>query len=420
MNIWRIVSTGLLFSFVLSSCKNDPYPADALFEPIGQKVEKSQSNVLFLQAPGIMRFEEGEENIYQIEGITPSGKALIEAPNLPKGATFDSTTNELKWTPGFSDADNFGNTKSEYREYEVKFKLYDADNTLYFVEKESILIVFDKPQELIILTDEKSEFKEGEKHSQDIKFEYADGSKAKATAVYSHDLPEGAKINSRYSWRRRGYSIDFVAPVNFVRASYTLKDSKGYYRDIGFNINVIDQKGRRFEKAVNWRVYDQNRGIDVFAPKKIKAEQEVFFTVIAVDKNGEYTPSVDVIETVPVTRPTRFGEKGFYISRMVFPRYSQKGERWAYYGVTWKNIPKDIVGSHDLKFKACGRVKQCKEFSVTVDLSSRRVLPAVFVPSENEAGETATETTDTVVETGGTVTEITDTITEAEEEKLQD
>ena len=360
MIIVRVVMV-LLFAIFLASCKNNPYPADALFEPIGNKVEASHFPVLFLQVPAVMKFQEGEEETYEVSGITPSGKPLIEVANLPNGANFDSTTNQLTWTPGFSDADDFGKSNAaDYREYVVKFKLYDSENTLRFVERESVLVVFDTPEDFVVKTETAVELQETRNHTQDIDFEYSDGSRVNVIAVYSNDMPREAQIK-KVRWRHN-YSIEFTPPIDFVK-SFNSKDAKGYYKDIEFHVSAINMKGNRVQKKISWRVYDKDLGLAVFAPKSIKGGKEVFFTVTAVDKNGEVGPTIKADPDTSV-----YGDS-LYISRMVFFHYNPTGERWAYYGINWKNIPAKMRGQiHTLNFQICGRKSVCEKLTVNVDL----------------------------------------------------
>ena len=348
-----------LFLVIGMSCKNDPYPTDAIFEPVGKKVEKSQSPLLFLHIPTIMRFSEGEEKIYEIAGITPSGESLIEVQNLPEGAIFDSDTSELRWTPGFDAAGSFYD-ESGYREYTVSFQLYDAENTLHFVEKEVSLIVFDNPQEIMIETSEQSELYEEKEHTQKIEFSYKDGSRAFIKDIYSDNLPAGAKFREVKTGKE--YRLTFKPEAHFV-SPYGIKSTTNtYYRDVNFEIQAVESNGRITTKVINWRIYDKKKPIEIFAPRIIQGSNEVFFTVILVDRNGEKSPTLDIDSgLLRVYQPL--------IKKTVFSRYGDVGEKWSYYSVHWKNIPSNNLGKiYELKLKSCAhRLRDCRKFSIDID-----------------------------------------------------
>ena len=362
MNLIRIMAT---ISFLITgiSCKNNPYPTDAMFEPIVKKVEKSQQDpLLFLHVPAIMRFTEGEENAYQVKGITPSGKTLIEVSNLPSGAIFDPDTNELRWTPGFAQGSASPYDNSNYSEYLIGVQLYDAENSLYFVEKEVSLIVFDKPQDLVIETDKSSVLYEEKEHSQYVTFAHQDGSNAVVTNFYSNNLPEGAEIRELKDGKR--YRLIFKPRADVV-TPYSGKDSEGnYYADYNFEIQAMGFNGAVFTKVINWRVYDKKKPIEIFAPRTIKATGEVFFTVILVDRNGEMNPSLDVYQERGGTRSP------FTIKKTIFSKYGDRGEKWSYYSIHWRNIPEDKLGTiYELKLESCAhRLRNCRTFSIDIDL----------------------------------------------------
>ena len=156
----------------MTACKNDPYPNDVKFESLEQSRERAkvkQDPTLFLNAQTLMQFVEGEEGIYEIRGITPSGKSLIEVFGLPDGASFDPDTGELKWTPNYFAANDPKDVDIVHREYPIAVYLSDADNSRIFLEKNITLLVFDKSRDMLIWTDSEAELREGATHTQDVK-----------------------------------------------------------------------------------------------------------------------------------------------------------------------------------------------------------------------------------------------------------
>ena len=378
MNLIRIMAT-ISFLIMGISCKNNPYPTDAIFEPIVKKVEKSQQPpLLFLHAPAVMRFVEGEEGVYEVKGITPSGKALIEASNLPGDATFDSDTNELRWTPGSHDGSSSLYDNTNYSEYTVSFQLYDAEDSLYFMEKKVSLIVFDKPQDVAIETDKSSVLYEEKEHSQNVTFRYQDGTDAVVTNFYSKNLPAGASI--REVKKGKKYRLVFK-PEIFEVTPYSRKDNEGnYYKDINFEVQAIGFNGNVFTEVVNWRIYDKKKPIEIFAPRAIKTNGDVFFTVILVDRNGETSPTLDV-------RQNRRGRRSpFTIKKTIFSKYGDKGEKWSYYSVYWENVPRNKLGTiYELKLESCAhRSRRCRTFSVNIDF----IAPVIDGVTTEEGGAT--------------------------------
>ena len=372
MNVqWVLIS---LFLTVLVSCKNDPYPVNTTFELVGKKVEKTrQDNLLFLYvtnekggAVNTMRFVEGEETIYKIEGSSPSGAASIEISSLPNGVDWNPDTGELKWTPSYSDADHPADYRSTFREYKLNIQLYDGADSSYFSEKEIPMIVFDTAQGVVIETDSNAEFREESSHSQYIDLSYEDGNRATVTTIHSNDIPEGATIHE--ITRGRKYRISFRPEPYFV-TTYDTKDSDGrYYKDVSFDIQAIDSRGNVTTKIVNWRVYDKIKPIDVFYPKKINVDGDVFFTVVVVDRNGEEPPSL-----AADPKPT-FSSRLFYITRKIFSSYyTKEGEKWSFFSVYWKDVPPHKLGkTHNLKFKSCANFRRdCRRFSVDIHFAKK-------------------------------------------------
>ena len=365
MNFIKIAATS--FFIIMTSCKNNPYPTDTIFESVGKKVEKvRQEPLLFLNVPAVMKFVEGEEGVYKMEGIAPSGKPLIEAYNLPDGASFDPVTNELKWMPGFSTVPNLRNLESNYREHTVNFQLYDKDNPLLFLQKEASLIVFDKPQEIVIETDENATFHEEEEHNQNIVFNNQDGTKAFVRNIYSEDLPEGATFYEITNGRE--YRLTFKPNAYFVTASDT-KDSEGNrYKDVSFVVEAVGSDTNISTKVVKWRIYDKKKPIEIFAPYKITTDGDVFFTVNLVDRNGERSPT---LEAEP--RPTY--KSHFLIKKTIFSQhYGHTGEKWSYYTIHWKNIPSSKRGKvYKLNFKTCAHhYRGCRRFFVDINLTDAK------------------------------------------------
>ena len=369
MNLLQLLMA--LFLVVMTSCKNNPYPTNALFEPLVKKVEKvRQDPLLFLYTPSIMRFVEGEEGIYQIDGTTPSGNNLIEAYGLPHGATFDSETGELRWIPGFSDGDSSVNYMSHWREYKMRFQLYDLENPTFFLEKEVSLIVFDTAQAVEIETDEYAELEEDASYTQYIDLKHGGGDRVSVVSVHSDDLPYGAKIKEI---RRSRYSIVFQPPIQFVTATDS-KDKNGrYYKDVNFDIQVVDGRGNVTTKIINWRVFDEPKPIEVFYPEKIEEDGNVFFSIVVVDRNGEKYPSLNARPEPTLDR------RQFYITKKLFSRYgaSEQGGKWMYFNVHWKDIPSAKRGmEHTLNFEACGhKERECHNFSVEINLKENNEGP---------------------------------------------
>ena len=358
----RVVAA--FFLVIAVSCKNNPYPTDAIFEPVGQKIEKTQQqgNLLFFRdLPSIMRFVEGEEGIYPVQATTPSGQFLIEVSNLPEGADFDHDTGELRWTPGFSDATNLRDYGSNYREYIVNFQLHDKEHPRLFREEEVSLIVFDKPREVVIETEEHSELFEEKEHSQYISFSFPDGADSFIVRLVADDLPVGAKFYTVTKGRK--YRLTFKPKAHFVNA-YNNQDSEGrHYKDVNFDIQAIGVKGDVTTKVITWRVYDKKKPIEVFAPRKIKVNGDVFFTVVLVDRNGELAPSL------AAQSPPTHNRFSFRINKTIFAKYGDEGDKWSYYSIDWKRIPPDKLGTiYELKLKTCAHHnRDCRFFSVDID-----------------------------------------------------
>ena len=360
MNLTRMVA--VILSAVAMSCENNPYPTDAIFEPVGQKVEGiRQEPLLFLYIPSIMRFIEGEEGVYKVDGTSPSGEMSIEAFNLPGEANFDTDTGELKWTPSFTDADNPLEPGVNYREYKVSFQLSDKEDTTYFLEKDVLMIVFDSTndQEVEIEVSGNAKFKEGVLYNQHVKINNnKDSGTSSIAALYSNNLPSGATIHEESRGSR--YRISFRPEADFV----TVEDKKNiqgrWYKDINFDLQAVDLRGNVTTTVVKWRVFDVNEGIEVFYPKSMTVDKEVFFPVVAVDRNGESAPTLRVDDTGP------------YIVKKIFYNYITK-DKWSYFSVFWKNIPPSLLGTtKTLNFKSCTNVyRSCQNFSVDVHFTER-------------------------------------------------
>ena len=395
MNLIQILMA--LFFVGIVSCKNNPYPTNSLFETLGKKVEKTrQDPLLFLYVPSIMRFVEGEEGVYQIDGTTPSGNNLIEAYGLPVGATFDSETGELRWTPGFSDGNNAANYMSSYREYSIRFQLYDLENPTFFLEKEVGLIVFDTAQAVKIKTDENAEFDEESNYTQYIDIEYEGDDRTSIVSVHSDDLPEGARIREVRNTR---YSIVFQPKANFVMATDS-KDSGGrFYKDINFDIQAVDARGNVATKIINWRIFDKPKPIEVFYPERINEVGDVHFSIIVVDRNGEMYPKLDARPEPTLDR------RRFYITKKIFSHYGSGNEngKWMYFNVHWKNIPSHKRGEvHTLNFKACGHAERdCNNFSIDIRLKEDNRVEALSEGMEEEVVN-STETHPDLQETNPT------------------
>ena len=209
--------------FLFSACKNDPYSENVNTELVGQTEQEigiSQEFRLFLRMQPVMKFVEGDETAYEIEGMTPSGESNIEVFDLPTGAEFDADKRQLKWNPDFSAGDS-GDSNVIYRRYPIRVQLRDVHDNLNFLEKKVVLLVFDSPQDAIIETEQEATLKEGEEHRQKVIVLDQDAF-GDDMRLYALDLPPGAYLEkSKYS--EGVFHLKFTPRFNFTTKYYSSK-----------------------------------------------------------------------------------------------------------------------------------------------------------------------------------------------------
>ena len=346
--------------FLFSACKNDPYSENKNTEIIGQtekEIGLSQEVRLFLRVQLVMKFVEGDEIAYEIDGMTPSGESSIEVFDLPTGAEFDPDKRQLKWNPDFS-AGNSGDPNVIYRRYPIRIQLRDVHDNLNFLEKKAVLLVFNSPQDAIIETEQEAILKEGEEHRQKITV-LRQGAFGDDVQLYALDLPPGAYLDQS---REGVFYLKFTPGFNFTIKYYTSKIP--LYKDINFTLNVIGEQGHITTKVVRWRVEDVSKAVYVSAPKSLRGTEMVFFSALLMDINGEILPTLKILN-----KPS---EGTFDIAKT----HSDKENMTSLYSISWKDIPPSLFGSKkELRFKACGRYSrtaQCNTFSVSIQFESSR------------------------------------------------
>ena len=374
----RIFQMTTFFCLLLiSACKNDPYPEGVDFAPVGEierKIKKSQKASLFLQMQSVMQFVEGGEAVYEIKGVTPSGESFITVLDLPQGADFDPDTGQLRWNPDFTAGDS-ADINAIYREYPIKVQLSTLQDDLNFLERNAVLLVFNTPKDTLIDTEETQSLDEGEKYTQEITISSQDSSYYRGS-LYSTGLPTGAVLEK--SKKTNGvYNIRFTPKLNFVTRNNYDGYEKGegqnkWYRDIRFFLHAVGDQGHITTKIIRWRVWDQNRVISIFAPKKVRARDSLHFNIFANDPNGEYRPSLSIING------PSFGQL-----RVVQENDNDGTSTAVYFHISWEDIPLSYMDGppKELKFKACGsytRPNACHSFSVLVHFEVAEAKGPVF------------------------------------------
>src|SRR4051812_21189186 len=97
----------LVFLAAATGCNQNPFPSDGVISHDPPAPVQQTDPAYSLEAPANLDFPEGQATQVQLIGHVPSpGKAVLEAAGLPEGATFDSATGILSWTPDYTVAGN--------------------------------------------------------------------------------------------------------------------------------------------------------------------------------------------------------------------------------------------------------------------------------------------------------------------------
>lgn len=363
----RIFKMTTFFCLLLiSACENDPYPKEVDFEPVGEserRIKKSQKASLFLQMQSVMQFVEGEERVYEIKGVTPSGGPSIAVFDLPQGADFDPDTGQLRWNPDFTAGDS-ADINAIYREYPIKVQLNSLEDDLNFLERTAVLLVFNTPQDVLIEYKGEENLNEGIKYTQKIEVSNQDSSYYRGD-LYSIGLPQGVTLKKSKSVNGV-FSLSFTPKFNFVTTINYDGKEKGkdkktnkLYRDIHFSLHAVGNQGHVTTKIIHWRVWDKNKVVKVFTPTEVKASDSLRFSILIHDPNEEYEPRLSILNKPSVGK---FNIKKEYDTH-------QGKLKIRVYHIIWQDIPLSYIGlQKELKFKACGhynRSGSCHEFSIS-------------------------------------------------------
>jgi len=126
-------------SFV--ACSSDPLPegtivlTDRPFRVVG-------CEVFALDVPEVMAFTEGEARSYTVTGVVPQpGSPVIEAFDLPSGATFDRNTGVVRWeAPAVQEA-NVADPSGTGRVSVVRFVMTSNSDSITQIQKRAVMVV---------------------------------------------------------------------------------------------------------------------------------------------------------------------------------------------------------------------------------------------------------------------------------------
>lgn len=352
----------------LIGCESNPYPTDGVLanNPVSNRYNARPA--LGIDAPDIMRFEEGVSSEYKINFQVPNGRAILSWEGLPEGASFDDTKKALVWEPGFDAANDSANPTIKTREYKVAVTLYSSDDLANAARKTMILQVYDTAREITAIgLNSTYSMKEGTAESLAVfQIDSADFP-ARDLRVELKDNKAGSKLVRNDSTGDIELKAEF--DIDFLKVGS--RECQTYGSACSFKVEnavlVTAPDGRIQEVPFTITVTDIRKDAEVSLAQDINVTGDTSVSFTAIDGNKELAPEVKLISAPNLGL--------FELKKVSNATYQSQ------YVITWTQIPIEAVGqSFPVSLEVCTAAYRysantllCRSFSVNLNVQTREV-----------------------------------------------
>jgi hypothetical protein len=331
-----IVSVTFLASLI--GCNANPFKGvDASVDPMPTRNEVRPA--LGIDAPGLMTFDEGRAAEYEIKVVVPSGEAVLEFEDLPRGAAWDATKGVITWTPDFTQANDPRDYNIKTREYPITVILYSSVDMTQAVRKTILLQVKDTPRAMVVQGLSASfSMKEGESKTLGTFSVVADDYAAADVRAELKDTSIGMKLVR--SGTKAEWSLNAEYGVEQLRVGTECRSSWSCSSDLPNTVILTGPDGRQHMQDFRINLSDvrQETRTSLATELTVKGDMSQAFTVS--DANKEVAPTVTLVTTPPV---------GIFDLRRVSATAPEST-----YVLSWTDVPADATGqSYDIELSIC-------------------------------------------------------------------
>ena len=348
-----------LFFIVMSfiSCKQDPYPEVGQVSVTQTQEQSPVDPPLSIAIEDVIELREGIYREYPVRvSVKEPGVAEVSFDGLPQGAEYDPELKILKWRPSFFDGNEPGDPSIRSRIYPITIWLRSSLDPIRALKKTVNLIVFDSPQTIEILTENKKNANEGEKYSNIFKVKNADYPTGPFSIVIS-GFPVGTEL---IKIDENTFKVEFTPDYYHVSA-------KGGNSTKVYNTKIIvsNPANHTMSKDLVINVKDVRLSSKIVAPEELTQGLDVSFQVVSYDLNREISPELSISSSIP-----RFGN-------LTFKKVPNVDNNSTVLNVSWTDIPPIYNGEKfSFTFKSCvwgsgGYSTNCTNSKTTVNIVLR-------------------------------------------------
>lgn len=360
----------------LVACESDPYPKDG---SISTKPERNPYAVrpsLGIDAPDIMRFEEGKDGEYRVAVKVPAGSPVIVWEGLPTGVTYDVTKSALTWKPDYTAANDASNPTVKTREYPVTLILASDADRVTSIRKSILLQVHDTPRPVVI-SGMRADYSIKEGESLELaRFDVA------SEDFSAGDIRMQLKNSAQgLSLSRGDRSGEWVLKAQYgyekVKVGSGCSSSWNCELKIEDSLIAIAPDGRQVESDFKIAVKDERQVVSLSLSKSIDVKGDMSVSFLATDLNQEIAPLVKVV-TAPAV--------GLFEIKKLAQKDALAPGSEANYELSWTQLPPEAIGqTYTARIEACNssyswsvNTSSCRSHEITLKVLPREVaMPTI-------------------------------------------
>jgi hypothetical protein len=374
MNL-RWLLSAVLF---VAACTQSPYPGTGKIVQFEPKTPDRVFPPYSLDIPESVEVFEGQTLDFGIVAMVPKpNQPVVTAIGLPVGATFDSQTLRVNWSPDFQAANDPKDESVILRTFEIKFHLESSDGTDTYIERTTLVVVrdFTRPMKLNVQASPIL-LEEGKAHEQTISVEsedYPDG----RFDIQIKGLPASATVSRDLTDPKRQFKITYTPSFRDVVIDEGTYGSKPTI-DRKLEVSVFGPRGSAVATSMLWRIADVREKPILLLPAQITQGTNVSFSVSSEDPNGEEPPKLSLAPRPSFglaelkTEATNPGNPARGVNPSVVSTFR------------WIQIPPEKIGqSQEVNFRACVKTTRfekalCSEHKVKVNFEAETHLPPII------------------------------------------
>lgn len=353
-------------------CNADPYPETGVItdrQIVPRVVEAPYS----VSIGDWIEFAEGKTGRIQFEAKVPApGVPKVRIEGLPSGATFDSKSLKVEWTPDSHAGNDLVVPTLGYRTYRVQVFVTSSESPVTSLERSVTFFVRDTPGDLnVVAKDSSPSLPENKTTYLSFSVESSDYPQGPFVLV-SQGFPFTPKIEQDKQDPSR-YTVSYAPGLDEVKV-FDSWDSKS--KIVKGEFVAFAPNGKVSVLPVEWKILDSPQRPVIYLPSSVMDGPNVAFSFSAEDLNGEKAPVVDWELRPP------FGKA--VIETNPSPSNLQTGV------VRWTEIPSDQLGKKvTLSLRACvRRGALCSTQSIQVEIAKPVHMAPLIDRTHWETGAT--------------------------------